>query len=232
MASSFAVLDSNAPEFPGIEAAATNPNGLLAIGGNLDTDTLLLAYRSGIFPWYDQDSQIMWWSPDPREILLPDDQHWSRTMRRSFRDARFRISTDTNFEAVVEACSRNEEAGVWITDEMRSAYLELNRLGIAHSLEVWQEDTIIGGLYGVAIGSAFCGESMFHRVSNSSKLAFLCLADQLFAQGFEFIDCQFETDHLRSLGTRSVSRALYRKYLDKALLREPAWPSTFGRNIS
>jgi len=234
MASSFTILDSVTPEFPSIEEAELTPNGLLAVGGNLQADTLITAYRSGIFPWYDQESPIMWWSPDPREVLLPGDQHWSRSMRRMRRDsadANLRITTDTEFESVVEACSRSEKEGIWITDEMRDAYLELNRLGIAHSLEIWQKDTLVGGLYGVAAGAVFCGESMFHRISNSSKYVFLTLADQIFTQGFDFIDCQFETEHLRSLGTRSISRALYQKYLTKALLKEPVWPSVFDKNI-
>ena len=229
--------DNPAIDFPDIKQAAEDPNGLLAIGGNLSVDNLLRAYRSGVFPWYDQNSPVLWWSPDPREILLRGDQHWSRSMRKVQRAENMHITSDMAFTEVIQACSRTNknqsdiQNDAWITEEIQQAYIELHRAGFAHSLEVWQQDQLVGGLYGVRIGAAFCGESMFSRVSNSSKLAFLSLAEYLFAAGFQFIDCQFETEHLRSLGTQAVSRSQYKKRLLEALQNQPSWPSSFQSNL-
>ena len=226
----FSPLDAQI-NFPDPQSAETDPNGLLALGGNLSPQTLISAYSRGIFPWYDTDSPIMWWSPDPREVLMPGDQHWSRSMRKFKRDTKLRISTDLAFDEVIQACSRSDEESAWITEEMQQAYIELHKQGFAHSLEVWQEDQLVGGLYGVALGSLFCGESMFSRASNSSKLAYLSLAEHLFNCGFSLIDCQFETDHLRSLGSKSIGRTEYLAHLDTALRTNPKWPSAFDFNL-
>lgn len=229
--------DDPAINFPDIGHAAEDPNGLLAIGGNLSITNLLRAYSEGIFPWYDQSSPILWWSPDPREILLPGDQHWSRSMRKVQRTENMSITSDLAFDEVIQACSRinkhqtNAQNDAWITEEMQQAYIQLHKAGHAHSLEVWQDNELIGGLYGVRIGAVFCGESMFSRVSNSSKLAFLSLAEHLFSAGFQLIDCQFETEHLRSLGTQAIARHQYKKLLSEALLNHAQWPSSFPSGL-
>ena len=221
-------LNPDTPEFPKVGSAAKDPNGLLAMGGDLSPALLMEAYSRGIFPWYDQDSPILWWSPDPREVVLPNQQHWSKSMRKMRKETDLTLTTDTVFEEVITACARQEDPLRWVTEEMIDAYIELHRLGYAHSLEVWQQSELVGGLYGVAIGAAFCGESMFHSTSNASKFAFLTLADTLFDCGFHLIDCQFETEHLRSLGSCSIARS---KYIDQLTLAQPVkieWPGTFA----
>ncbi len=228
---SWTLLDPSRPEFPDPDTAAKEPNGLLALGGELSTALLLDAYKKGIFPWYDRQSPVMWWSPDPREVVLPGMQHWSKSMRKMARDTELKISTDKAFDSVIRACARQEDSNHWITDDMIAAYTELHNLGVAHSIEVWQKNQLVGGLYGIAIGAVFCGESMFHRVNNASKLAYLCMADRLFEQGFGLIDCQFETPHLRSLGSCAIPRNQYLQKIRDSSHCEIEWPHTFAPDL-
>jgi leucyl/phenylalanyl-tRNA--protein transferase len=200
--------DRNQP-FPPVEAALEEPNGLLAIGGCLSVQRLVNAYRSGIFPWYSVGEPILWWSPNPRLVLEPEGFRLSRTLRRSLRRAEFQFSCDRAFERVLQACSepRAYAQGTWLTSEMKRAYLEMHRQGYAHSVEAWQGGELVGGLYGIAIGRVFFGESMFHRVDNASKaaLAFACAA--MSHWGYQLIDCQVHTPHLMSLGAREIARS-------------------------
>ena len=200
--------------FPHPELA--NPYGLLAIGGDLSTNRLLLAYQFGIFPWYSEGQDIMWWTPDPRCVLLPDRLYISKSMRRLIRKEIFTVTTDQAFNKVISKCSqirRKGQEGTWITAEMRTAYQELHVLGHAHSVEVWQQHELVGGLYGVSLGKIFFGESMFTTLSNASKYGFIKLVQWLKSHGFQLIDCQQETQHLLSLGAELVSRALFMQYL-------------------
>ena len=203
-------LDENSLAFPDTELALEDPNGLLAVGGDLSLERLVTAYAQGIFPWFSDGQPILWWSPDPRMTLSPSDLHIGRTLRKLLKKRQFRITCDTAFEEVIQACAetpRNEDAGTWITDEMMDAYTDLHEAGFAHSVEAWQEDTLVGGLYGVSLGKAFFGESMFSRVSGASKVAFATLATQLKQWEFEVIDCQVQTDYLASFGAKDISRA-------------------------
>jgi leucyl/phenylalanyl-tRNA--protein transferase len=207
------------------------PEGLLAIGGDLSVPRLLAAYRSGIFPWYEEGSPILWWSPDPRFVLFPADFHVSDSLRRVVRAGRFRVSFDTEFRRVMEACGqtpRRHEAGTWITAEMVRAYVALHEAGHAHSVEVWQGEELAGGLYGVSVGACFCGESMFTRISNASKVGLVHLVERLNRQGCAMIDCQMETEHLRRFGAVAISRDEYLRRLDSAARGEWAigkWPA-------
>lgn len=209
------LLDGTHPEhpFPDPETAEREPDGLLAVGGDLSAERLLNAYRQGIFPWYSHGQPILWWSPDPRMVLFPDQLHVSRSLRRVLRRGRFRITFDLAFDAVVEACAapRKDEAGTWITGEMKEAYRRLHRLGHAHSAEAWHEGELAGGVYGVQLGSLFFGESMFSRVSDASKAAFVQLVRSLQAHGCPLVDCQVHTAHLESLGAILVPR---RRFLE------------------
>jgi len=196
--------------------------GVLAIGGDLSPQRLLLAYQTGIFPWYSEDEPILWWSPDPRFILLPQELKVSRSMRQLLRKNGFRVTFDRNFRDVMNGCRmpRKDGGGTWIHDEMIEAYARLHDQGFAHSVEVWLDKDLVGGLYGVSMGKCFFGESMFTRVSNASKVALVTLSRNLEALGFTLIDCQVYTDHLRSLGARMVSRVLFLKMLDTAVNQE------------
>jgi leucyl/phenylalanyl-tRNA--protein transferase len=211
--------------FPDTDLAETDPNGLLAIGGDLLPTRLLTAYRNGIFPWYSAGQPILWWSPAPRMVLFPDEFHVSRSLRRTLRRSGYRLSVDTAFEAVIHACAgpRADQDGTWLVPEMIEAYLELHRAGHAHSFEVWLADELIGGLYGLAIGQAFFGESMFSRRSDASKIALALLVDIAAMQPYRIIDCQVYTDHLASLGAREIPRAEFRQVL-AATLDAPAQP--------
>lgn len=204
-------LDPDSLDFPPSHEALDSPNGLLAVGGDLRPDRLLAAYRRGIFPWYEQGQPLLWWSPDPRTVVAPESIHVSRSMRKFLRRTPFRISFDRDFAAVIRACAepRDYTDATWITDEMQRAYLELHRRGMAHSVEVWDDGQLVGGLYGVALGRAFFGESMFSRSSNASKTAFIALAHRLRTGGCELIDCQMPTEHLQSLGAREIPRATF-----------------------
>ena len=207
-------LDSGDP-FPEVERALAEPNGLLAAGADLSLPRLLEAYRNGIFPWFGHDQPILWWSPDPRMVLFPAELKVSRSLARTLRNARFEVRADTAFDAVIEGCRqpRRGESGTWITEEMAEAYGTLHRAGFAHSVETWLDGKLVGGLYGVALGRAFFGESMFARVSDASKVALVALARQLQHWGFGVIDCQMNTAHLASLGAREIPRAEFTRRL-------------------
>jgi len=206
--------------FPPPELAS--PEGVLAVGGDLSPERLLLAYRMGIFPWYGEEEPILWWSPDPRFVLLPAELNVSRSMRQLLKKDLFRVTFDRSFREVVEGCRRprKDRSGTWIHEEMAEAYDELHRLGYAHSVEVWEGGEVVGGLYGVSLGRCFFGESMFTKVSNASKMALIVLARKLHALGFVLIDCQVYTDHLRSLGARMVPRSLFLRMLADGLNHE------------
>jgi leucyl/phenylalanyl-tRNA--protein transferase len=200
--------------FPDVEKA--DDDGLLAVGGDLSPERLLLAYKNGIFPWFNEDSMILWWSPDPRMVLFPRKIKISKSMAQVIKSNKFRITWNTQFEEVVNACSaikRKGQAGTWITPEMKSAYLKLHQMGIAKSIEVWENDNLVGGLYGIDLGNVFCGESMFSRKSNASKFAFISLAKELQQKEYKLIDCQVHTAHLESLGAEEIPRKQFIKIL-------------------
>lgn len=208
--------------FPDVEYAG--PEGLLAVGGDLNSERLLAAYRNGIFPWYSEDQPILWWSPDPRAVLLPGDLKISRSLRKTVRKNIFRMTLDQQFSKVIQACANtprgDTEIGTWITPEMMDAYIKLHEIGYAHSVEVWHGDELVGGLYGVSIGKAFFGESMFSRMTDASKVGFCFLVRQLEKWGYDFIDCQVESAHLASLGARSIPREQFVAMLEDALRHE------------
>ena len=203
--------------FPPLEAAS--PEGLLAVGGDLNPDRLLSAYRQGIFPWYSDDQPILWWSPDPRAVLYPSKLHISKSLRKSLRTRGFEVSADRAFALVIAACaeSRNRGEGTWITSGMQDAYCALHRMGYAHSVETWHNGELVGGLYGLAIGKAFFGESMFSRVADASKTALVGLATSLAAEGYRFIDCQVVSEHLTSLGAEATPRDRFAAALHEAV---------------
>jgi leucyl/phenylalanyl-tRNA--protein transferase len=212
--------------FPPAELA--EPSGLLAVGGDLRPERLILAYQSGIFPWYSEGQPILWHSPDPRTVLLPADLHVGRSLAKTLRRGRFTFRLDTAFAAVMSACGeapRPGQDGTWITDDMRFAYVRLHELGVAHSVEAYQGDALVGGLYGVALGGAFFGESMFARVDDASKAAFVTLVRQLQRWGFDLIDCQVYTHHLARFGAVAWPRARYLEALATSL----ALPHRKGR---
>lgn len=194
------------------------PSGLLAVGGDLRPERLLLAYRHGIFPWYDEPP-ILWFAPPERMVLPPAELHVARRMERTLRQGRFRLTLDEDFEAVIQACAttpRHDEVGTWITPEMQAAYTALHRLGFAHSCEAWIGDELVGGLYGVSLGAGFFAESMFHRERDASKAAFVGLVQQLARWNFQLFDCQLHTDHLASFGAREIPRAAFSERLERA----------------
>jgi leucyl/phenylalanyl-tRNA--protein transferase len=208
-------------EFPPVESA--NEYGIVAAEGNLSPGMLLSAYRQGIFPWYDEDNPILWWSPDPRFVLFPDELHISKSMRKLLRKGEFSATADRDFPSVIRNCAmtpRRHESGTWILEEMQEAYTRLHRIGYAHSVEVWDEETLVGGLYGVSLGSMFFGESMFTRRSNASKAGFILLVKALEERGFVCIDCQVHTEHLASLGAREIRRERYMDLLARGLSTE------------
>ena len=194
--------------FPSPHQALTEPNGLLAIGGDLSVERLRLAYANGIFPWYSDDQPILWWSPDPRCVLFPEHIHISRSLRKKLRQGNYQITIDQAFSQVIHECAapRAKQDGTWITTEIEAAYLQLHQQGLAHSFECWQDGQLVGGLYGVAMGRCFFGESMFSRATDASKIAFVHLVGQLNAWDYAIIDCQVENPHLISLGAESISR--------------------------
>jgi len=204
--------------FPNVETA--NPDGIIAIGGDLSSERLMLAYKSGIFPWYNEGEPIIWYSPDPRMVLYPENLRISKSMRSVLRNKKFRITFNQNFEEVISNCkiiNRKDQPGTWITDEMQKAYIELHKIGIAKSVEVWQDDELVGGLYGIDLGHIFCGESMFSKVSNASKVAFIFLTKKCEKEKYKLIDCQVYNDHLASLGAEEIPRRKFIKtlYLSK-----------------
>ena len=208
--------ESDPAQFPDPVYALEEPNGLLAVGGDLSPARLLNAYRQGIFPWYSDDQPILWWSPDPRAVLFPDQFTPSRSLRKTLRKRPFRVTLDNAFAAVIEACSepRSDDAGTWITDEMKQAYLQLHHIGFAHSVECWEGDALVGGLYGVSMGKVFFGESMFTRRTDASKVGFAHLVEQLKDWEFGLIDCQVHSGHLASLGAEDIPREEFLGLLD------------------
>lgn len=187
----------------------TNPDGILAIGGDLSPERLLLAYKSGIFPWFEDDEPIIWWSPNPRMVLYLDELVVSKSMRNILNRNVFTVTFNQNFKEVISNCQkikRNSQNGTWITNDMIEAYCKLNELGFAKSVEVWQNDELVGGLYGIDLGQVFCGESMFSKVSNASKVAFITLINQLKKDNYKLLDCQVYNEHLESLGCREIDR--------------------------
>jgi leucyl/phenylalanyl-tRNA---protein transferase len=214
--------------FPPVTQAWIEPNGLLAAGGDLALPRLLRAYRQGIFPWYEAGQPILWWSPDPRSVLEPSAVHLSRSLRKSIRSGGFEISFDRDFEAVIRACggSRPGASGTWITVEMRHAYLQLHRAGHAHSLEVWRAGELVGGLYGVAVGRLFCGESMFSRTTDASKVGLAWLCRHLAAWDWPLIDSQTPTPHMLAMDVQEIPRARFVEQIRELVLQDPgprAW---------
>jgi leucyl/phenylalanyl-tRNA--protein transferase len=218
-------LDSEDP-FPPVDNAMGEPNGLLAAGGDLSPARLLDAYRRGIFPWFGDEDPLLWWSPDPRMVLFVDELRVSRSLRKTIRSRRFGVTADRAFSAVMSGCAepRADQDGTWITTEMRAAYARLATMGYAHSVEAWVGGELVGGLYGVAIGRVYFGESMFARVTDASKVAFVTLVRQLQQWGFRIIDCQMPTAHLASFGAREIPRRDFLAEVDRAIL-EPPIPS-------
>ena len=204
--------------FPATSSALSYPNGLLAAGGSLDTETLVAAYGRGIFPWYEAPQPVLWWTPDPRSVLFPAELHVSRSLRKTLRRGGLRVTRNTAFPEVVASCAapRARQAGTWIDSAMARAYTRLNDDGWAHSIEVWRDDQLVGGLYGVAIGGAFFGESMFSRADDASKVAMLALVLATERSG-GFIDCQVESEHLNSLGARNLSRVDFEDLLQQTV---------------
>ena len=217
--------------FPPLEAAS--PEGLLAVGGDLNPDRLLSAYRQGVFPWFSDGQPILWWSPNPRAILYPADLHISRSLRKSLRTQGFAVTADRAFDDVIQRCaeSRNAREGTWITSGMQEAYSTLHRMGYAHSVETWQNGQLVGGLYGLAIGKAFFGESMFSQITDASKTALVALSVSLTAGGYHFIDCQVVSEHLNSLGAKAVPRYRFSSELKQAVetpVNETPWNWTIA----
>jgi leucyl/phenylalanyl-tRNA--protein transferase len=216
--------DSPPDAFPGIESALVEPNGLLAIGGDLAPERLLCAYRQGIFPWYSEGQPILWWSPDPRVVLFPPRLKISKSLRKLLKRSPFEVTLDRAFAAVIERCAapRPDQDGTWINVAMIEAYLRLHELGHAHSVECWRHGTLAGGLYGVSVGRVFFGESMFSAVSNASKVALAHLC----GLGFELIDCQIPNEHLRRLGAELVPRKAFSALLARCCTASPVWAET------
>ncbi|MBQ0725443.1 MAG: leucyl/phenylalanyl-tRNA--protein transferase [Gammaproteobacteria bacterium] len=214
--------------FPSPETSLDEPNGLLAAGGSLNPERLLSAYRQGIFPWFEDDQPILWWSPNPRMVIKPSDTHVSRSLRKIINQGAFDCTFDTAFNDVIHACSSSRElqAGTWITPSMVQAYQTLFELGSGHSVEVWLEGELVGGLYGVSIGRVFFGESMFSLCSNASKIGFVFLSEQLNDWGYQLIDCQVQSQHLKSLGASTISRRDFSMMLGQLCpqsVNEQAW---------
>ena len=220
------LLDPDQAVFPDPGQALTEPNGLLAVGGNLLPETLISAYRSGIFPWFEAHQPLLWWSPDPRAIIYPDQLHISKSLRKKLRAGDYQITTDRAFDQVIRACAarRNTDDGTWITEDMIQAYIALFEHGHAHSVEYWVNGELAGGLYGVSVGRVFCGESMFSQHSDASKIALAHLANALQKCGFALIDCQIGNDHLFSLGAIMIDRAEFLDLLRDNVEPEIVWP--------
>lgn len=219
--------------FPSPELA--DPTGLLAIGGDLRPERLLLAYVNGIFPWYNRDEPILWWSPDPRLVLFPSKLHISKRLMRTFRSNRFQITFDAAFERTIRACGESRlEKGedTWLNEDMIQAYSKLHHMGFAHSAEAWMDNQLVGGLYGVAIGQVFYGESMWTKVTDASKVAFVTLVQRLMEWDFQLIDCQVTTNHLMSFGAEEIPRRLFLKLLNKYIRLSNKSPSKTWRNDS
>ena len=220
------LLHEERVEFPPTSMALSDPNGLLALGGSLSPEWLLAAYQRGIFPWFSEGEPILWWSPSPRCVVFPHLIRISRSLRKTMRKGHFTVSFDQDFLSVMEGCAepRADGEGTWISPEMKAAYCEMHRLGHAHSVEVWEGQQLVGGLYGIAVGRVFFGESMFHRATDASKVAFASLVAQLKAWGCTLMDCQVSNPHLLSLGATEIPRAEFESLLTQEVQRE-AFPS-------
>ncbi len=229
----FALEEDNIA-FPPPEMA--DPDGVLAVGGDLSPRRLILAYSMGIFPWYSDDEPIVWWSPDPRSVMFPKDLKISKSMKQVLKKGTFTITFDQDFKSVIAACGKtyrpNQFGGTWITSEMLQAYCQLHELGLAHSVEVWNDQQeLVGGLYGIALGKCFFGESMFTRVSNASKTGYIALVQQLIEWDYQLIDCQVHNNHLESLGSQEIPRKTFLSLLEKHLQHETLQSKwTFTRN--
>ena len=224
------ILDPLKPnqKFPAIETALTEPDGLLAVGGCLSSERIINAYKQGIFPWYSPGDPILWWSPDPRLVLFPDNLRVSRSLKKTIRKGDFSVTYDQAFSQVMQYCAapRDKEEGTWITEDIYQAYNQLHQQGIAHSCEIWFDDELVGGLYGISIGQVFFGESMFHRKTDASKIAFYYLVNQLSEWGYQLIDCQVQTNHLSSLGAKDIDRKDFASLLKQHCSARPndnAW---------
>ena len=218
--------------FPPTSEALESPNGLLAWGGDLRPERLLTAYRSGIFPWYSDGQPILWWSPAPRCVIFPEKIYLSTRTRRRYNSGVYRLSTDSAFAEVIDGCTepRGGDNGTWITQEMLEAYIHLHQLGHAHSFEVWEDDLLVGGIYGLALGSVFFGESMFSRRTDASKIALVALCQQLHSRGYGLLDCQVGNPHLHSMGAEELSRGAFENLLE-SLIEKPqphgSWKDLF-----
>jgi leucyl/phenylalanyl-tRNA--protein transferase len=221
--------------FPPVELA--DADGLIAVGGDLSVERLVTAYTEGIFPWYSEGSPILWWSPDPRLILLPEELKVSRSLRQVIKKGEFTVTLDAAFDKVITSCSgvhKDRDGGTWITDEMVDAYCDLHDAGVAHSVESWYGDKLVGGLYGVSLGGAFFGESMFNVRSDASKIAFVKLVKHLLRWGYKLIDCQVTTRHLVTFGAREISRSEFMTLLSNAIehpMPSAIWSDMKGRKI-
>lgn len=224
---------TQAPSFPPVESAT--PEGLLAVGGDLSSERLLAAYRSGIFPWYNPGQPILWWSPDPRAVLYPEKLKIARSLRKTLKRGQLRVTFDTCFREVMLACAAPREqypgGGTWINNDMVDAYTRLHAMGYAHSIETWHENRLVGGLYGVALGGVFFGESMFARATDASKVALAVLVGKLRAWGFALIDCQIPSAHLTSLGAEEIPRGVFLAGLERAL-KLPGQPGRWQIEIA
>jgi leucyl/phenylalanyl-tRNA--protein transferase len=210
-------LSDNKKDFPEIEN--TNEEGVLALGGDLSTQRLMHAYENGIFPWYSEGDPIVWYCPNPRMVLFFEKLKISKSLRKIIKNQEFTVTFNQNFEEVISNCKsiqRGDNLGTWITDEMEEAYLELHKKGKAKSVEVWQNKQLVGGLYGIDLGNVFCGESMFSKVSNASKVAFVYLVERLQEESYKFLDCQVYNSHLASLGAEEISREFFLELLNPA----------------
>ncbi|MEH6909563.1 MAG: leucyl/phenylalanyl-tRNA--protein transferase [Oceanicoccus sp.] len=216
-------LEPNSLAFPPTTSALPDPNGLLAVGGDLSPARLIAAYRLGIFPWFEEDQPILWWSPNPRAVLFPEKIHISKSLRKKLRQQTVTVTGDQQFSLVVEHCAktpRGDQDGTWITDDMLDAYRMLHSMGVAHSVEVWHRGELVGGLYGLAIGGVFFGESMFSVLTDASKVAFVYLSRQLQRWGFAVVDCQVTNPHLLSLGAEEIDRPLFNQLLSSNIDRK------------
>lgn len=208
-------LHPDSVAFPPVEHALKDPNGLLALGGDLSPERLMSAYQNGIFPWFSPDDPILWWSPDPRAILIPQELHVSRSMKKFLRQTQLQVTINMAFDRVIAACANERNEGTWIVPPIQHSYVQLYNHGMAHSVEVWQDAELVGGLYGVEQGSVFCGESMFSRRDNASKLALYALCQHFVNYGGKLIDCQILNDHTESLGAKDILRSDYLHLLHK-----------------
>ena len=220
------ILDPQKPNFPNPLSAMSEPDGLLAVGGNLEVATLVMAYRNGIFPWYQDTDPILWWCPSERCVIRPENFHISKSLRRTLRQERYKVTLNTSFTDVIRACAEPRgDGGTWITEEMIRAYERLFEQSQAHSVEVWDDNKLVGGIYGVSVGKVFCGESMFSRISNGSKIAIAHLIRLMQVKGMRILDCQLSNSHLFSLGAELISRQQFISELNQLKIAKISLPN-------